>query len=142
MPYQKYIQDIYNGLSRPIFNTSLRTDHDSKSSNIIPENYDIAKPFSIIDIYKKDPCKDEFLKLLLERGSSCSAVSCKWWTMGHVMLSSTLRENIYWLIQKGFLRKKERQKIRPGMIIEEIGSGDKWLVDEVLEWIKIGTGKY
>lgn len=70
-----------------------------------PKQYEIVTPFSILDIYKKDPCREEFLRLLSEEGQG-RVVSCNWKNFEQVKLTPTLIRNLDWLKKNGFVKEK------------------------------------
>ena len=74
----------------------------------IIEDLEIVKSFGLIDIYKKNPCQDEFLKLMeSEKGF---LIDGKWETIHTVKKNLTLMRNLHWLVDKGFLREKVKVK--------------------------------
>jgi len=85
----------------------------------IIEDLEIVKSFGLIDIYKKNPCQNEFIELMeSEKGFPTDG---KWETIHTVKKNLTLMRNLHWLVAKGFLREKvkiKRENKPLGKIIE------------------------
>ena len=94
----------------------IRQSERDYSSQLKPkytiDDLEIIKPFSLIDICKKEPCHDEFIRLL-EKSTFCN----KCWTdINGIREHPVLIDNLTWLIDKGFLRKKNKEtKLKAGM---------------------------
>lgn len=68
--------------------------------------------FSLIDIAKKHPCWDEFVKLLKEGHVNVRNVY-KWenWTNAH----TTIRNNTNWFAENGFIQEKQKE-LKPCLV--------------------------
>ena len=68
-------------------------------------SYEVIKPFTIIDIERKKPCSEEFVELLTEcidLGRSLEQYFNTWNSMKRF---KTFTNNIFWLVNKGFIKK-------------------------------------
>jgi len=72
-----------------------------------PKKYTVPKPFSIIDIFNKNPCKDEFEALMVELEDD--PISDCWTGMGSILESKVLKRNLPWLEEEGFIVEKKEE---------------------------------
>lgn len=92
----------------------VRPDMITFIDEINLDDYEI-KPFTLIDLFEKDPGKEMFLGFMEDWGFSPS----KPWSWDKYTLSNfeNLNKNIPWLIEKGFAVKKETNLMH-GMRLE------------------------
>lgn len=82
-----------------------------KVGEIDINNYEIPKPFSIIDIYEKRPFTNvlkfekEFLELLKEQRKT--SINDIWYSINIIKDSEVLMRNLDWLESEGFIKEKE-----------------------------------
>ena len=97
---------------------------------------EVVEPFSIIDIYRKNPCQDEFLKLL-EDGYD-KILTRLWCSNSTVEMCPTLMNNLPWLVGNGFLREKNQEtELKLGMKLARNGENYIITADRI---INIKTG--
>lgn len=86
--------------------------------------------FTLIDIYKKDPCKGEFLKLMVEmKMKGCWNFNWNIDSEAEFTRFNTLMNNIPWLIENGFGGEiVESTPLVPGMILESNSKIWCWVV--------------
>lgn len=69
--------------------------------------YEIIKPFSIVDIYEKNPCSGEFSTLLKQHGDRL--IGNEWVIFSHMKTSKVLMRNLDWLEKNGFIKKGKEE---------------------------------
>lgn len=92
--------------------------------------YKVIEPFTIFDIYMKDPCKGEFAKLLKEQNSiddGCLGLH-KYFDYQDILESKTLMENFEWLEEKGFIEEVEKDVILKAGVKLKTPDGNVWTV--------------
>ena len=125
----KVTEEAFENIRDDINKRILKSILEEGSQKMKIEDYEVVDAFNIIDIYKQDPCKDQFLRLLMEE-NRVDALGTYWDQMDEIEESKTLMDNLDWLLNKGFIRKKVKDiYLKGGMRLVSV-CGDSLVTSE------------
>ena len=108
-------------------------------------DYEITKPFSIADIYREQPCREEFQQLLDEysAGSNLDTDTVfDYDVIDEIKESTVLMRNLIWLIDNWFLTKKKQVLLEKGqkIAVNCAGIRHNYVVTQFLSLVNIHNG--
>jgi len=104
-----------------------RQEDWKECSNLIVEKYKVINPFKLVDIYKENPCRSEFIKAMDQIPADKMII-----LISDIEEYQVLIDNIVWLVHHGFIEKVINDiELYQGMILfncgnryEVVNSGD------------------